>query len=217
MTSLFRPLPLAVVCITLASVAAAQPPVRRNPAEMLKRADANGDGKVTRDEFIKARTADAEAAFARLDTDGDGTLDDKELTAAAERGRPGGAGERRPDGEWPTRPDGERPRRPDGERPQRADGERPQRADGERPQRADGERPQRADGERPQRPGPGAGGAEAFNRLDHDGDGRLSREEFDEGMAQLRGAMQRGGAGPGQPDRGGRGPAEGFRKPPQQD
>jgi hypothetical protein len=201
MTSLFRPLPLAVVCITLASVAAAQPPVRRNPAEMLKRADANGDGKVTRDEFIKARTADAEAAFARLDTDGDGTLDDKELTAAAERGRPGGAGERRPDGEWPTRPDGERPRRPDGERPQRADGERPQ----------------RADGERPQRPGPGAGGAEAFNRLDHDGDGRLSREEFDEGMAQLRGAMQRGGAGPGQPDRGGRGPAEGFRKPPQQD
>jgi hypothetical protein len=73
------------------------------------------------------------------------------------------------------------------------------------------------------RPGAGPGGEEAFTRLDRDGDGSLSREEFAEGMERMRELMQRNGpppAGPGRPgrpDRGDRGPEQGFRRPPQQD
>jgi Ca2+-binding EF-hand superfamily protein len=177
MTATFRTLLFTVVGVALAHAAAAQPPADRNPVEMMKRADTDGDGKVSRDEFIRARTADIEAMFGRIDADGDGTLDEQEVTTAAERMRGMGPGGRRPDGQRPPRPDGERP----------------------------------------PRPGSGPGGEEAFNRLDRDGDGRLSREEFDEGMARMREFMQRGGPGPGMPDRGGRGPEQGFRRPPQQD
>jgi len=70
-----------------------------------------------------------------------------------------------------------------------------------------------------ERPGSGPGGEEAFGRLDRDGDGTLSREEFAEGMARMREFMRRGMPGPGgpaMPDRGGRGPEEGFRRPPPQ-
>lgn len=86
--------------------------------------------------------------------------------------------------------------------------------------RPDGPRPQRPAGERTDRPGSGPFGEQAFERLDGDGDGKLSREEFAVGMARMREFMQRGGegrGGPGRPERGGRGPEEGFRKPPQQD
>lgn len=184
MTTTFRPLLLAIAA-AVAQGAAAQPPGDRDPAERLRRADADGDGKVTRDEFIKARTAEIEAAFARIDGDGNGTLDDKEMAAAAERMRPAGGREGR-------RPEGERPRR------------------------ADGDRPRRPDSERPPRPGVGPGGEEAFNRFDRDDDGSLSREEFAEGMARMRDFLQRG-EGPGIPDRGGRGPEQGLRRPPPQD
>lgn len=192
-----RPSLAAVACIALAHAAFAQPPIDRDPVEMLKRADTDGDGKVNRDEFIKARTADLEAAFGRIDADGDGKIDESEAKAAAERMRsmgPGGReGFRRPDGPRGPRPDGERPRRPDG----------------------DG--PPSLGGEWPQRPGGGPRSEEAFGRLDRDGDGKLSREEFAEGMARMREVMRRGMPGPGGPERGGRGPEEGFRRPPPQD
>lgn len=194
------PFLFAIAFLSLAGAAGAQPPGDRDPGEMMKRADADGDGKVSRSEFINARTADLEAAFGRIDTDGDGAIDESEAKAAAERMRsmgPGGReGFRRPEGPRGERPDGERPRRPDG--------------DG---QPAQG-------GEWPQRSGSAAGGEEAFARLDRDGDGKLSREEFAEGMARMREFMQRGGGRPGgsgMPDRGGRGAEEGFRRPPPQE
>ena len=201
-----RSLLAAGVCLTLVGTAAAQPPVDRDPVEMLKRADTDGDGKVNRDEFIKARTADLEAAFGRIDADGDGKIDESEAKAAAERMRSLGAGGR--------------------EGFRRLEGPRGERPDGERPRRPDGDGPPAQGGEWPQRPGSGAGGEEAFGRLDRDGDGTLSREEFAEGMARMREFMQRGGGrpggaggpgGPGMPDRGGRGSEEGFRRPPPQD
>jgi len=182
----------AGACLALAGTAAAQPPVDRDPVEMLKRADTDGDGKVNRDEFIKARTADLEAAFGRIDADGDGKIDESEVKAAAERMRSPGAGGR------------EGFRRPEGPR-------------GERP---DGGGPPAQGGEWPQRPGSGAGGEEAFSRFDRDGDGKLSREEFAEGMARMREMMQRGGGRPGGaggPGGPGRGPENGFRRPPSQD
>jgi len=55
----------------------------RDPREMMKRADTDGDGKVSKAEFMAARTAELEEAFARIDADGDGRIDEAE----AGRGR----------------------------------------------------------------------------------------------------------------------------------
>lgn len=161
-------------CVT-AAVAVAQPPMDASPAEMVKRADTDGDGKVSRDEFIKARTTAIEQAFARMDTDGDGKLDEKEVEAGAAQARataPAGRGGFR-----------------------------------------------RPDADRPQRPGAGGMAEQGFERMDADGDGKLSKEEFAAGMKRLRELMQQGGAGLGGPRRPGgeRGPEQGFRRPPQQD
>ena len=173
---------LVLGCVP-AAVAVAQPPMESSPAEMVKRADTDGDGKVSRDEFIKARTTALEQAFARMDTDGDGKLDEKEVEAGAAQARamgPAGLGGFR---------------------------------------RPDADRPQRPGGDRPQRPGAGAMAEQGFDRMDADGDGKLSKEEFAAGMKRLRELMQQGGAGLGGPRRpgGDRGPEQGFRRPPQQD
>lgn len=174
-------LSLVVLGCVPAAVAVAQPPMDSSPAEMVKRADADGDGKVSRDEFIKARTTALEQAFARMDTDGDGKLDEKEVEAGAAQARAigpaGRAGFRRPDADRPQRPGGDRPQRP------------------------------------------GAMAEQGFDRMDADGDGKLSKEEFATGMKRLRELMQQGGAGLGGPRRpgGDRGPEQGFRRPPQQD
>ena len=179
-------------CVAIPA-AFAQPPMEFSAAEMVARADTDGDGKLSRDEFIKARTSGLEQNFARMDTDGDGKLDEKEVEAGTGQARAmaAGAGFRRPPGQRPQRPEGERPR-------------------------AAGEG-------RPQRPGEDAMAAQGFDRMDTDGDGKLSREEFLAGMARLRASMQPGGAGPrgpdgvGRPGRDRRGPEGGFRQPPRQD
>lgn len=203
MPTFLRPLVAATFGLSLVPAAVAQPPADRKPAGLLKQADADGDGTVSRDEFIKSRTANLEKAFDRMDTNGDGKLDEQEAAAAGPRMRPMSEG-------------GDGPQRPDGPRPER-----------ERPPRPDGDRPQRADGDRPQRPGGGAMAGEAFDRFDADADGKLSRDEFIGGMGRMRELMQRNGpgglgvpglpGGPGGPGPGGRGPDQGFRRPPQQD
>jgi len=154
----------------------AAPPVGRSPGEMFKRADADGDSKVTKEEFIKARTAEMEQAFARIDTNGDGAIDVAEAERFAQMMRGGmqaREGGPRPEGE--RRPDGEKPRMPAGEAMD-----------------------------------------EPFQRLDRDGSGQLSREEFEVGLMRMREMMQRGGL-PGRPAGQGGGPTEGFRRPPEQD
>lgn len=179
---------VAVLTALTAAIATAQPegdrprrpdgppPGGRSPAEMISRADKDGDGRVSRKEFIETRTAEMESMFDRIDGNGDGFLDEREVGEMAERMRAGA--------ESMQRPGGERFRRPDGPRPE-------------------GGRPEGA---------PRAG--EAFDRMDGNGDGSLSREEFTAGMERLREVMQRGGTG--RPD-GRRGPEEGFRRPPRQD
>jgi Ca2+-binding EF-hand superfamily protein len=159
-------------------------PEGRNPADMLKRSDTDGDGKVSKDEFIKARAAEMEEAFARIDGNSDGFVDEAEVSQIAERMR-------RPEGDSGFR------RPPEG-----------------------GDRPE--GGPRPE--GAAAFMEQAFGRMDQDGSGQLSREEFTQGMAKMREMMGRGGMGRGEgpggapgagrpPGGGGEG---GFRRPPQQ-
>lgn len=153
------------------------PSAGRGPGDMFKRTDADGDGKVTKEEFIKARTAEMEQMFARIDANGDGAIDRDEAERVAQAMRGG-----MPPRDGGPRPGGER--KPDGERP---------------------------------RPPGGEGTDDPFQRLDRDGSGQLSREEFDVGLMRMREMMQRGGGIPGRPAGQGGGPAEGFRRPPRQE
>ncbi|MBI4804967.1 MAG: EF-hand domain-containing protein [Desulfovibrio sp.] len=49
--------------------------------------DANGDGKVTKEEFLAASQKRAEARFAKLDKDNKGYLTKDDFTAAREKAR----------------------------------------------------------------------------------------------------------------------------------
>jgi Ca2+-binding EF-hand superfamily protein len=190
-TAIFVFVGSALVSVTAAAQSAedqqrqpAGPPVgARSPAEMIARADKDGDGRVSRKEFLETRTAEMETMFDRVDGNGDGFLDEGEVAGIAVRMRAGAEGQR---------PMVERLRRP-------VDAPERSRVNG----REEGVRPEGA---------PRAG--EAFDRMDRDGNGSLSREEFTAGMERLREMMQR--AGIGRPE-GRRGSDEGFRRPPQQD
>lgn len=187
-----RPFPPMIVPATLLAAAcglqATAQDRPRGPAEMLSRADTDGDGKVSRAEFMAARTAEMEQAFGRIDADGDGFIDAREAEQVAARMREM-AGREGPGRVAPGRGD-EAGRRPFGERPT-------------------GE--MAAEGQRPE-----ALAEQVFDRMDTDGNGTLSREEYLAGAARLREMMMRRG---GQPGLGGRAgpPAEGFRRPPRQD
>jgi len=76
-------IPVAALCATLlaGSALASQDHQRRDP---LARADANGDGVVTREEML----ADVDARFAKLDANHDGkiTADERQVFAEGSRG-----------------------------------------------------------------------------------------------------------------------------------
>lgn len=164
------------------------PPSARPLPAMFERWDANEDGKLTQDEV-------PEMAWNRLsqaDTDGDGMVTRDELAAMMQQ-RGGGPG--RASTPPAAREDARR------ERPQREEArkERPQR-DEARPQAP---RPQRPDAQR--RPPSGNRVDAWFNRLDKDGDGQLSKDEFAPVVARLEALAQQGRQGTGAGYRGGAG------------
>jgi hypothetical protein len=173
-------------------------------AEMLKRADTDNDGRVSKAEFLAASEKELEERFSRMDANNDGFIDEAEVREITERMRSamqrgGGEGMRRPEGG----PPGEGGfRRPEGGPP--------------------GEGMRRPEGGPPGEGGPAMAG-QVFDRMDQDGDGKLSREEFEQGMGRLREMMGRGGnrgEGPGGfrgPPEGRGAPEGGFRRPPQQE
>lgn len=167
-------------------------------AEFIKKADTNGDGKISKEEFAETTKKEADDRFSKIDTNGDGYVEKGEAEEMAKRARemqrPDGAGMRRPDGGG-DRDGGTRPRPGTENQPggpgtpggdtgfRRPDGPRP---DGPRP---DGPRPEgfrRPDGE-PGSPGAGQGGRPSFGagmiserlkRMDKNGDQTISKEEY---------------------------------------
>jgi Ca2+-binding EF-hand superfamily protein len=207
----------------------AQQPGGGRLAEFLKRADKDGDGKISKEEFkAMSQRDESEERFGRADANADGYLDSEEMARIGERMRRGAGGPPGSPGS-PDRPEGSGGfRRPPGDSPEGAP-----RPEGERPP---GPRPE---GDRPGGPPPGfnpdevyarmdknSDGAvdkaeyqdfarqeieQRFGRLDENGDGKVTKEEMRSGMERLRNAMRGGPGGPGGPP--GMPGGEGFRRP----
>jgi Ca2+-binding EF-hand superfamily protein len=205
--------------------------------EMIKRLDANADGKVSKEEAVEAGKKEAEERFGKLDANADGVADESELKAMAQKMREGAG--RRPEG-------GDGMRRPGG--PQDgAEGGFRRPPEGQSPGAPGG--PQ-GGGFRPEGGPPGGGQGmgfrgmgnpvemlknadtnkdaaldkdeframrnkeadEAFGRLDGNADGKITEEEFRQVGERLR-AMMGGGDRGGMRRPGQGGPEGGFRRP----
>ena len=191
-------------------------------AEFIKRADTDGDGKISKDEFANLGKKESEDRFGKMDANSDGFVDQAEIGSMAQRmqGQGGqGQGMRRPEG-------GGSPGSPG------AGGEggfrRPPGSEGERPKGApEGERPKGAP-EGGQRGGGMMGDPkESFKRMDADGNGSVSEDEFIKATEKMREMMRNRGGQPGGPEGmrrpeggapggapGGPGGEGGFRRPP---
>lgn len=150
-------------------------------AEFLKRADTNGDGKISKEEFGAVSRGDGgDERFAKMDANSDGFVDEAEMASIAEKMRDGmrnrKGGEGGPGGM--RRPGGEGSeggfRRPPGEGSEGA-----AKPSEERPAPPEGER--RPEGGPPRGPG-GPGGMpnmdEVFGRMDKNSDGIVDKDEY---------------------------------------
>lgn len=161
-------------------------------AEFIKRADADADGKISKEEFVNSTKKESEDRFSKLDTNTDGFADKAEIEEAGRKMRE--MAQRRPDGEGGPggfrRPEGgENMRRPEGQGP---DGfRRPEGGgDGTRP------RPGQGDSQPGNPPGPGGEGGfrrpggeggrpqgagmmgDMLQRMDKNSDGSVTKEEY---------------------------------------
>lgn len=148
--------------------------------EFLKRADTNGDSKISMEEFkALSQRDDADERFGKMDANSDGFVDQTEIASIAEKMREGmrnrqggeggpGGGFRRPGGEG-----GEGGfRRPPGE----GSPEGAPKPEGERPAPPEGGR--RPEGGPPGGPGGAAMVEEVLNRMDTNKDGSVDKEEY---------------------------------------
>lgn len=198
-------------------------------AEFLKRVDSDGDGKISKDEFGNMGKREAEDRFSRMDGNKDGFVDQAEMTATAQNMRrgPDGQGMRRPGGEGGPPGGGQGFRRPPGGDAPQGQPQRPQGPPQGEPQRPGGPPQGGSPDGRPggsMRPG-GEGGRgmgmlgdpkENFKRMDADGNGSVSEDEYLKATERLREMMRSRGGFPGGRGQGpGQGPggSGGFRRP----
>ncbi|MBL9115887.1 MAG: EF-hand domain-containing protein [Verrucomicrobiaceae bacterium] len=163
--------------------------------EMIKRADTNSDGKISKEEFVTARKAELEEQFGRLDANGDGQADEAEMQQMASRARDGAGrrpeggdggfrrpGEGGPEGGFRRPPEGEGERRPEGDGGPRREG-----AGGPPPGGPGG--PQGGPGGRGGQMMAGMGALfqlmspEGFSKIDANADGSIDVEEFKKSVA----------------------------------
>ncbi|MDI1311180.1 EF-hand domain-containing protein [Prosthecobacter sp.] len=186
-------------------------------AAFLKNADTDNDGKISKDEFVNMGKKGSEDRFGHMDANSDGFVDKEEvakMAQASSRGGPGqgGQGMRRPDGGGSPGGDGGGFRRPPGGEGGSPGGSPPGQGQGQ--------------GQGMRREGEGGRGRgmfgdpkENFKRMDADGNGSISEEEYIKAMEKMREMMRGGQGGPGmkRPGEGGGPPGEGqggFRRPP---
>lgn len=187
-------------------------------AEFIKRADADSDGKISKDEFANMGKKESEERFGKMDANSDGFVDQDEIGKIAQTMRqnqgPGSQGMRRPDGGGPPGEGGGFRRPPGGA------GGSPGGSPGSPGGPPQGMRPGGEGGQR----GGGMFGdpKENFKRMDADGNGSVSEDEYIKAtekmreMLRNRGGMGRPGEGRGPGGAGGP-PGEGqggFRRPP---
>ncbi|OYW30057.1 MAG: hypothetical protein B7Z47_04040 [Chthoniobacter sp. 12-60-6] len=171
-------------------------------AEFIKRADADSDGKISKEEFANLGKKESEERFGKMDGNSDGFVDQDEIGKMAQQmrqgqGGQGGQGMRRPDGGGGPPGEGGGFRRPPG---------------------GEGGSP----GGAPGSPGGPRGGSmfgdpkENFKRMDADGNGSVSEDEYIKATEKMR-EMMRNRGGMGRPGGAGGPPGEGqggFRRPP---
>ena len=175
--------------------------------EYMKRADANGDGKISQEEFQSAGKKESAERFSKMDSNGDGQVDETEMRQMAEKMRDG----MRRGLEGP-RDGGPRPEGP------RDGGPRPEgpRDGGFNPAEMFGRMDKSGDGSIDRDEFMDFSQAEAkarFERADESGDGKISQEEmrqaFERARQMMRGPSEAGGRRPGGDAPGG------FRRPPE--
>jgi len=185
-------------------------------AELIKRMDTDADGKVNKDEFAAMSRKMSDERFGQMDSNSDGFIDQEEAGKIAQRGggQGGQGGMRRPEGGRSPGGEGGGFRRPPG-------------GEGGPPGGSPGGPPQ---GQGMRREGEGGRGRgmfgdpkENFKRMDADGNGSVSEEEYLKAMEKMREMFRGGQGGPGmnRPGEGG-GPGGpppgegggGFRRPP---
>lgn len=200
--------------------------------DAFKKMDANGDGKVSKEEFLEFSKREAEDRFSKIDTTGSGSISKEQISEAMRRMRGGDAGQRRPEGF----------RRPEGD----GGGVRPRPGGDNAPGGNPPPPPPEGNSGGPGGPGgpgmrggaPGASGIaelfrkiqengsvtkeeftkmteEQFKRMDANGDGKITKEEMEEigrRMREMRGGQGGPPGAPGGPPQGGG--EGGFRRRP---
>jgi len=146
--------------------------------EFLKKIDTNGDGKISEEEFMAFEKIMSKEKFGKMDTNSDGFIDKAELEEAgrkmreargSNRGPEGGNGFRRPEG-GDANNKGFRPRGDKRDGPSASDSP-------SGPPPAEG-------GDRGPRFGGGNMLADMLKQMDKDGDGVISKEEWNKGNDQ---------------------------------
>ena len=198
------------------------PPGGGDPSEriaaFIRNADTDNDGKISKDEFINMSKKGSEDRFGHMDANSDGFVDKEEVAKMAQAGGRGGPGQGGQGGQGMRRPEGGGS--PGGEgggfrRPPGGEGGSPGGSPGGQPQ-GQGMRP---GGEGGRGRGMFGDPKENFKRMDADGNGSVSEEEYLKAMEKMREMFRGGQGGPGmnRPGEGGGPPGEGqggFRRPP---